>query len=82
MKQISHHRQKIKLKQIPKKRLIPPTYTLRAIKELLIVYTCIQSKQEYEKTVSSTAARDFVRWLEAREKINDLRIHKRFYGIE
>jgi len=55
------------------KRRIPKTYTLRALGDLL---------QEYEKTVSSMAARDFVRWLEAREKINNLRIHKRFYGIE
>jgi len=43
----------------PEKRRIPKTYSLRELGSLL---------QEYEKTVSSMAARDFVRWIEAREK--------------
>jgi len=72
MKQVSHHRQKIKLKQIPDKRLIPPTYTLRAVKMLLL---------KYEFNNQNPRAWGFMAWLEEREKQQE-EADKRLYGIE
>jgi len=72
MKQISHHRQKIKLKQIPDKRLIPPIYTLRTIKGLLL---------KYEFNNQNPRAWGFMAWLEEREK-QQATADNRLYGIE
>jgi len=54
------------------KRIVPKSYTLRALEELL---------KAYEKSVSSMTARDFLEWLEAREKQQEEDATKLF-GIE
>jgi len=72
MKQVSHHKQKIKSKQILNKRLIPKTYTLRAVKMLLL---------KYEFNNQNPRAWGFMAWLEKREK-QQATADNRLYGIE